>query len=200
MQPLLTIVTRISCRSLPACMRRLTGSQSAVLQDVLADHSSHRQARTPRLQQHMQRQSADTHTHIPGPSQQGWAEQHQRETALQDMSGQLQTEVHDSQQQATGTVQSGTKQTGPFAPGVARQAVRQQSCQQTSAGNSAVQSSRQQPPVVLPRQQSSEMYHAHQPGGHLPLPPAQHAQRDDRGLPSATHQHSGGDDHRLGSV
>lgn len=182
-------------------MCRLTGSQSAVLCDVLADHSSHRQERTPELQQHGQRQAADIHISQSGLCQHGWDEQHHRETAREKVWGWPETKLLGSQEEATGPVQQPeVAQEGAHGLGVQRQAVRQLSCSQTGTGNKAVQSARQQQPVTLPRQQSSEMYHTYQPGGNLSPAPAQLAQHGDGGPTSAMHQHSGEDSHRLGSV
>ena len=201
-QTLLKIdIWRTSGKSLHAWLCRLTGSQSAVLCDVLADHSSHRQQQTPELQQHVQRQAADIHAYQPGLCQHGWDEQHHKETARENVWGQPETNLVGSQEEAAGPVQQPeVSQEGAQALGVQRQAVRQLSCQRTGAGNQAVQSSRQQQPVALPRQQSSEMYHTHQPGGSLSSPPAQHPQHDDRGPTSAMQEHLGEDDLRLGSV
>lgn len=184
---------------------RLTGSHSAVLRDVAAQHSPSRLTQAPVLrqqQQHVQQDGSSVHSQRlsahqdrssvlaattssadldrPTPPQ-GAADPRQPGSEGQsEMSAQL----------VLAPSSSASRQQQPELPH-ACEVCRQESIEQAWGEHSAHEDPRQQQPVVLPRQQSSDVYHVHQPHQHAPSKIAQALEHDEKRGPSGVHQRLG---------
>ncbi len=182
---------------------RLTGSESAVFHDAVAERRSSRQAYMP--SQHVEQQAACIHTHQldyhPSVCQHS-SDQHQQGLDVQQHNaGEHHMQSHGrggknraparrlSQSQAALLEGAAPRHQAVYELSLERMlveedAARQQGCDQLDR---TVRRAQQQP-VVLPRQQPSEMYHLPQPTDDSSSGPAQH---DVRVLPPSSYQKPG---------
>ena len=188
------------------CICRLTGSESGVFHDAVAERVSNRQAHMP--SQHVEQQAACIHTHQlghhPGVCQQS-SDQHQQGLDVQQRNaGQHHMQSHGRGNQSRAPARRLSQNPASLleGPGSRHQAVRelstegmqgeedaaeQQGCDQLAREGQTVRCAQQQP-VVLPRQQPSEMYHLPQPTDDSSSGPAQH---DVRVLPPSSYHKPG---------
>ncbi len=190
-------------------MCRLTGSESAVFDDAVAERRSSRQACVP--SQHVEQQAACIDTpqpgHQPGVYQHSGDQHQQGLDAQQHSAGEHHAQSRwrggESQAPARRLSQSQASLLEGLASRhqavhelategmqVEEHAARQQGCDLLGREDKRVRRS-QQRPVVLPRQQPSEMYHLPQPTDDSSSGLAQHVS-DVRMLPPTSYHKPGG--------
>ncbi|KAL0036839.1 hypothetical protein WJX77_001412 [Trebouxia sp. C0004] len=163
-----------------AAALRLTGSESAVFHDAVAERS--RAACMP--SQQTDQQAACTHTyqlgHQPGVYQHNSGQHQQGLDVQQHNAGEHHAQFHclGGESQASlleglGSRHQAVHELSTKRMLVEEHAARQQGCGQPGREDKTVQRAQQQP-VVLPRQQPSEMYHLPQPTDDLSSGPAKH--------------------------